>query len=108
MSNNIYSKNKKHEVYKSISIEELKKRDQNIYIQISGTELSIEVSLLDKKNLEDSDNQRLLDLYYQYLIQGKKDGYSSPYVKIKLKDVCPLFEKFFKHSPASTFRELSV
>lgn len=102
------STSQKVKTYKVISIEELKRKDQDTYIQICGTELSLEVSLLDKGNLEDSANQKLLDLYYQYLLQGKKDGYSSPYIETQLKNVISLFEKFFKHAAKDAFRELVI
>lgn len=98
----------KQEIYKVISIEELKQKNLETYIQICGTELSLEVSLLNKDSLDDKESQRLLALYYQYLLQGKKDGYSSPYIKTKLKDVYSLFEKFFKHAATNAFRELQV
>lgn len=107
MDNNILTSiPPKRKTYKTVSIEELKQRDQETYIQICGTELSLEVSLLDKDNLEDSDKQKLLELYYQYLLQGKKDGYSSPYIEIQLKNIVSLFEKFFKYAAADAFREL--
>lgn len=107
MNDNILiSTHQKRETYKTVSIEELKQKDQETYIQICGTELSLEVSLLDKDDLEDSDKQKLLTLYYQYLLQGKKDGYSSPYIETQLKNVVSLFEKFFKHAATGAFREL--
>ncbi len=96
-----------NEKYKIVSIEELKKKDLETYIQICGTELSLEVSLLAKNSARDEDKDQLLELYYQYLLQGKKDGYSSPYIETQLKNVISLFGKFFKHASSSAFREFS-
>lgn len=95
--------------YKFISVDELKQmKEQDINIQISGIELSLEVSMLDRNKIESEEDCRLLELYYQYLLQGKKDGYSSQYLETQLKNVVSLLEKYFKHADENTFREVLV
>lgn len=94
--------------YQAITLEELSKRtDLETYVQISGTDISLEVTLLDEKKAKEENAEQLLELYHQYLVQGKKEGYSTPYIEAQLKDVVSLLKHFFKHSSDSTFRILS-
>ena len=94
--------------YQAITLDELRKRtDLDTYIQISGTDLSLEVTLLDEKTTKQENAEQLLELYYQYLVQVKKDGYSTPYLDIQLKNIISLLGHFFKHASDSTFRILS-
>lgn len=94
--------------YQEITLDELRKRtDLETYIQISGTDLSLEVALLDENTTKQENVEQLLELYYQYLVQGKKDGYSTPYLDTQLKNIISLLGHFFKHASDSTFRILS-
>lgn len=94
--------------YQTITLDELSKRtDLETYVQISGTDISLEVTLLDEKTAKKENVEQLLELYYQYLVQGKKDGYSTPYLETQLKNVTSLLGHFFKYASDATFRILS-
>lgn len=94
--------------YQAITLEELSKRtDLETYVQISGTDITLEVTLLDEKTTKQENVEQLLKLYHQYLMQGKKDGYSTPYLETQLKNIVSLLGHFFKYASDTTFRILS-
>ena len=94
--------------YQTITLEELSKlTDLETYVQISGTDITLEVTLLDEKTTKQENAEQLLKLYHQYLIQGKKDGYSTPYLETQLKNITSLLGIFFQHASDTTFRILS-
>lgn len=94
--------------YQTITLDELSKRtDLETYVQISGTDISLEIALLNEKTSKKEDVDQLLELYYEYLLQGKKDGYSTPYLETQLKNITSLLGQFFKHASDATFRILS-
>lgn len=105
---NSTEKNSTPKRYQTITLDELSKRtDLETYILISGTDISLEVTLLDRKTTKQENVEQLLELYYQYLVQGKKEGYSTPYLETQLKNITSLLGHFFKHASDTTFRILS-
>ena len=96
--------------YKDITaselIENIEKYDDETYIQISGVDIALRVSLLNnsEKNISDNDVKDLLQLYYDYLKQGNKDGFCSAYLETKFKNVRSILKKIFSNSYPQTFR----
>ena len=90
--------------YKDITaselIENIEKYDDETYIQISGVDIALRVSLLNnsEKNISDNDVKDLLQLYYDYLKQGNEDGFCSAYLETKLKNVRSILKKIFSNS----------
>lgn len=76
-------------------------------MQINGTDISLEVALLDEETSNQQNAEQLLELYYQYLVQGKKNGSSTPYLETQLKNIRSLLKDFFKHASDTTFRILT-
>lgn len=94
--------------YQSITLDELSKRtDLETYVLISGTDISLEIALLNEKTSKKENVEQLMELYFEYLVQGKKDGYSTQYLETQLKNITSLLGNFFKHASDATFRILS-
>lgn len=91
-------------IYKDIKaselIENIEKYDDETYIQISGVDIALRVSLINnsEKNISDNDVKDLLQLYYDYLKQGNEDGFYSEYLETKLKNVRSILKKIFSNS----------
>mgnify|MGYP001056519981 CR=1 FL=1 len=90
---------------KYLNVDDIRNKNKEEYIEVSGTELSICVAMLhghsSKKTSED-----LLELYYRYILQGKNSGFVSSYIKLQIKDLTESLLHDLQTSSYKTFREI--
>lgn len=97
-------------IYQNIEVNDLIKNmdkyNDEDYIQISGVDIALRVSLLNnpKSDVTKDERKDLLQLYYDYLKQENENGYSSAYLETKFKNVRSILKKIFSNSYPQTFR----
>ena len=65
-----------------MTLAELEERNGNDIIEVSGVQLGFQVSLLPNSKFGKDQVRCLLESYYNFLDQGKQNGFSSQYIQM--------------------------
>ena len=75
-----------------MKVEELRKMDKNMKVEINGLQVVYEVSIMKRKQQQKKRKDCLMKSYYRYLDQCKNNGFSSTYIVASVSDAICIFD----------------
>lgn len=75
-----------------MTLSELERLKDEDIIEVDGTQLGFQVSLLSNKKYEKEQEECLLESYYEFLNQSKKNGFMTQYIEMSVNRALRIFK----------------
>lgn len=75
-----------------MTFNELREMENEEIIEVNGIELGFQVSMLSSRKCKKIQEEYLLESYYDFLNQSKKNGFMTQYIEMSVNKALCIFE----------------